>query len=291
MEEIEKYSDKWFLSLYLMYGSVEEVFRSYPDTLPISTANYHRLIKRYGLVKSAGRHVSLSETLHFFRLKAMKPGMPLEVLYKSMPRSFQTSLSTLHRICHFMERNIVRRKATALLLIKDNNKNEILVGNEVFENLRYGKKNSGTSIPIGFSKKDELNFDSILRVLQQEVYTQLAISAKLGKNANLAKKIIPKNLQPIFYFDIVDVRVSVFLINIPPNMVEFSSYKLVNHRFESLGAIINGENIRTGVGEIVKIYEDYLSIQHTVKFPIQHVSFLNSKAVVPNLKLALRYLK
>jgi len=83
--------------------------------------------------------------------------------------------------------------------------------------------------------------------------------------------------------------VRVILISIPPDMVEFSSYKLVNHRFESLGAIINCENIRTGVEEIVKIYEDYLSRQYTVNFPIRHVSFLNSKAVVPNLKLALRY--
>jgi len=291
MEEIEKYSDKWFLSLYLMTGSVEEVFRSYPDTIPISPANYHRLVKRYGLVKSAGRHVSLPETLHFFKLKAMKPGMPLEVLYKSMPRSFQTSLSTLHRIYHFMERRIVRRKAAALLLIKDNNKKEVLVGNEVFENLRYGKKTNDTSIPMGFSKKDEPNCDSILRVLQQEVYTQLAMSAKLGKNTNLVKTIIPKKIEPIFYFDIVDVRVSVFLVSIPPNLVEFSSYKLVNHRFQSLGDIINGENIRTGVEEIVKIYEDYLSRQYTVNFPVQHLSFLNSIVAAPNPKLALRYLK
>src|SRR5690554_3181352 len=105
--EHNKYSDRWFVELYLKYGSVEETIRSYPESLPISIANYHRLVKKYGLIKSAGRHVSLPETLHFFRLKALEPGAPLERVYKNMPPSFQTSLSTLHRIYQFMEKQAV----------------------------------------------------------------------------------------------------------------------------------------------------------------------------------------
>lgn len=116
MREVKKYSDEWFNELYLKYGSVEEAIRRYEESLPISAANYHRLVAKYGLVKSAGRHVSLPETLHFFRLKAMQPGTPLERLYTQMPASFQTSLSTLHRIYQFMEKAVVRRYAAALII-------------------------------------------------------------------------------------------------------------------------------------------------------------------------------
>src|SRR3990167_6902858 len=145
----KKYSDEWFLDIYLRYGSVEEALKSYPENLPISAANYHRFIIKKGLVTSAGRHVSLPETLHFFREKALEPGQPLEKLYKKMSPSFQTSISTLHRVYQLVEEQAVRRYGTALIIPKVADENNILVGDEMFSNTRYGKKTGDLTIPMG----------------------------------------------------------------------------------------------------------------------------------------------
>lgn len=277
-EVLRKYSDEWFISLYLMYGSVEESFRSYPETLPISVANFHRLVKRYGLVKSAGRHVSLPETLHFFHQKAMSPGMPLERVYKQMPLSFQTSLSTLHRIYQYMEKKTVRRHAAALIITRAEDNTEILVGAEVFGNSRYGKRTGDYSIPMSFSKADETNFNSVLRVLQQEVFSSIAQSGNLKPNSPTTQELIEPNLEPLFYFDIVDVRVKAFHLSIPSNMEEWlRSYKLINHHFRSINDL--SIPLRAGVNEMVDIYSEYLYSPYTVK-PISYaVSSINQMAL------------
>ena len=191
-ELIARYSDEWFVALYLKYGSVEEAIRSYPDSLPISIANYHRLVNRFGLVKSAGRHVSLPETLHFFRLKAMEPGTPLERVYKQMPLSFQTSLSTLHRIYNYIEKETIRRYAAALIITDGEDKQKVLLGDELTGNSRYGKKIGDSSIPMSFSKAEESDFDSALRVLQQEVFSDLALRGKLTYKSEFTRNILSK---------------------------------------------------------------------------------------------------
>jgi len=279
--EAKKYSDKWFATLYLMYGSVEEAIKRYEDNLPISVANYHRLVKKYGLIKSAGRHVSLPETLHFFREKAFTPGAPLERIYAQMPPSFQTSLSTLHRIYQYMEKAVVRRHAAALIATSGRG---ILVGREVFGNSRYGKKVGDLSIPMSFAKEDENHIDSALRVLQQEVYADLAACGELRKGSVLTRNILPENLEPIFYFDIVDVRVKVFEVNVSANL-QFSSYKLTEHTFENTNNLLSkGRQIRAGVDEIIKLYEEYRHSPYTVNFPAHYISLINSGlAYEPNM--------
>lgn len=287
--EFPKYSDKWFLNLYLKYGSVEETMRVYPESLPISPASFHRLVKKYGLVKSAGRHVSFPETLHFFRQKAFEPGKPLEKVYKKMPRNFQTSLSTLHRIYHYMEKKAVRRFGTALILTSEN-PYEVLVGEEMFANTRYGKKVGDLSIPMGFSKKDERSAESILRVLQQEVFTNMAVHGELGFIKAVHKKLISPKEEPFMYFDIVDVRVAIYLLKVDASGLHgFSSHKLVNHRFINLNDLMFYQKARAGINEIVEGYKNYL--ENPLEKPIYQVSKLNISAreMVPNLELALRY--
>lgn len=271
--EIKKYSDEWFLSLYLMHGSVEEAIKRYPENLPISTAGFHRLVKKYGLIKSAGRHVSLPETLHFFREKAMEPGAPLERVYKGMPPSFQTSLSTLHRIYQYMERKAVRRHAAALIITSGGDKSSVLIGKEVFGNSRYGKRVGDISVPMSFAKKDEICADSVLRVLQQEVFSDLAAKGKLGRNSEIVRELV-RGPEPIYYFDIVDVRVGVYKLELDGLVRNFSSYKLIDHKFENIQNL-DGERMRGGVSEMLSIYEDSLHNPYTVKFPLYHVSAIN----------------
>ena len=59
---------KNIIRLYLKYGSVDEVFRVTNYDLPISYPGMHHLIKRWGIIKSAGPNSKLSETLTFLTL-------------------------------------------------------------------------------------------------------------------------------------------------------------------------------------------------------------------------------
>lgn len=267
---MKKYSDEWFVTLYLQYGSVEEAVRRYPESLPISIANFHRLVRKFGLVKSAGRHVSLPETLHFFRTKALEPGAPLERVYKQMPLSFKTSLSTLHRIYQYIEKQTVRRYAAALVIVGTDQ--SVLVGNELTGNSRYGKKIGDVSVPMSFAKEDESNFESALRVLQQEVFTDFAKKGELSPKSRLTQDILPRDIEPLAYFDIVDVRVKIFSLVLPEHVNSFSSYKLSNHRFEDL-SIVDKSSLREGIEEILSIYSD--SQSYSASAPSYHVSAIN----------------
>lgn len=271
------YTDEWFIALYLEYGSVEEVVRSYVGSLPISIANYHRLVNKFGLVKSAGRHVSLPETLHFFREKAMDPSLPIERIYQSMPHSFQTSLSTLHRIYQSIEQQIVRRHAAALVLSSAADPNEILMGREVYANSRYGKRIGDYSIPMSFAKKDDSDFDSALRVIQQEVFSGLAIKRLLAKQSNLAKQIVPIDIAPFAYYDIVDVRVRLYHIVLPANIStnELFSYKLTDHTMVKIGEAPR-HMLREGVKEMLDIYSSLNYGHNLCDVPNYFLSSINS---------------
>lgn len=280
----EKYSDEWFLDLYFKYGSVEEAMRNSDQLMPISHATYHRKVKSAGLIGSAGRHVSLPEVLHFFRMKALEPGTPVERLYKKMPHKFKTSLVTLHRIYNAVEKQIVRRHATVLLISDPSDKHRIVVGKETNSNSRYGKNVGDISVPTGFSKKDESNEESILRVLQEEFSTQLAIESKLKNYFEI------KDISPFMTFDIIDVRLKVFHLVCPDELKDLkkcSSYKLNNHSFASVLDLGDKQNLRTGASEIIRGYIDYLNGgSYTVV-----TSKLNSALIgmESNPELALRY--
>ena len=265
-EKYKKYSDEWFLDTYLKYGSVEEALKKHPENLPISAANFHRLVVKKGLITSAGRHVSLPETLHFFKEKALEPGKPLEVVYKNMPPTFQTSLSTLHRVYQYVEQQAIRRHATAVIL-KHNDK--ILLGKETLTNSRYGKKTGDYSIPMTFSKENETNIDSILRVLQQEVSNDLACAGILSKN-NFNNNFLNKDLKPIFYIKVVDVKLAIYELNLEMNLFKgkLSSYKLSEHKWMDIDRISKLDSIRVGVKDILELYEtrNYLKLSKTPEF-------------------------
>lgn len=280
-----KYSDNWFLDLYFKYGSVEEAMKSSEEYMPISHATYHRKVSAAKLVGSAGRHVSLPEVLHFFRVKAMEPGTPIEKVYKKMPNQFKTSLVTLHRIYNSIEKQLIRREATVILISHPDDKYKILVGRELKQNLRYDKKVGDISVPTGFSKKAESSRLSILRVLQEEFSTKLAIEGKLEKHFDIDNK------SPFMHFDIIDVRVKVFHLVCPEGLLdlkECSSYKLTGHRFANISDLENNKNdLRTGAIEIINGYKCYLHGESDVYLTSKLNSLIINKA--PNQKLALHY--
>lgn len=256
-EKIEQFN-QFIVAEYLKYGSVDEIFRRNNYDLPISYPEVHRLVRRWGIVKSAGPNSILSEAITFLALLSQQR-IPLETLYKRLPPSFKTSMGTMHRLLHNIKEGVIRRIGTALILTTADDPNLVLVGNDVSTpRLELGKPFGSTTLPMGYSKEDEDSRDSILRVLQSEVFTQMAIEQ------TLPSEIIPPKPKPLMFVDIADIRVSVYHLGLSKELSEignFASFKVQNHRYLRVWELANGGegyNFRAGIKEIGAGYQEYL---------------------------------
>lgn len=261
-DDKERKFREFLVTEYLKHGSVDEVFRVHRYDLPISYPGYHHLLDKWDIVKAAGPNSKLTEALEFLTHLA-EENIPLEALYKKMPPSFKTSMATMHRILSYIKEGVTRRVGTALIITPETNHNEILIGNDVSTpRLELGKPFGALSVPMGFSRKRDTRERSILRVLQQEVYTKCAV------NRTLSEEIIPEYARPFMFLDIVDVRVEIFHILLPNKLIKntkFSSFKLENHRFVDSNKVLSidpsNSQYRVGVYEAVVgfgKYRDYL---------------------------------
>lgn len=247
--EIKQREDNFYkdiIKLYLKYGSVDKVFSATHYDLPISYPGMHHLIKRWGIVKSVGPNSKLSEALTFLTLLT-ESKMPLEALYKKLPPSFKTSLSTMHRIAHNVKEGVVRRHGTALVVTSKLNEEHVLVGEDL--------GHRAITLPMTYSSTKEETETSILRVLQQEVFSELAV-----EKVDLAK-LIPQNLTSFMNLVIADIQVSVYKIELDLQFLEknkFSSYKVQDLRFLPVHNILHtiyDIPIRPGVVDIVNGYQ------------------------------------
>jgi len=255
-KEREEQFNKLLVREYLKFGSVDEVLRSHRYDLPISFAGYHRLLDRWGVVKTVGRKNNLlGEALEFMEELA-EERLPLERLYKRLPPSFQTSVGSMHRILSYVKKGITRRVGVGLVITQEGEDEKILVANDVSApSRRYGKEYGSLSVPIGFSRKRDLVRRGIKRILQHEVFAQLTIDREFPD------EVIPAIAAPFMFVDIADVLVSVYNIKLPVSVgvSDFSSYKLANHRFVASQSLISGNEVcRAGVMEIVEGYLEYL---------------------------------
>jgi len=273
-DEKEREFEKYVITQYLRYGSVDEVFRANKYDLPISYAGVCRLIDKWGVVKAAGPNTSLSQCLGFL-VKLVEEKIPLETLYKKMPTNFTPSVATLHRIYkdvkeqvkEKIEERTPRRNGVALIISPKNAPHLVLVGRDVSTpRLDLGKKYGAVSLPMGFARRTQRRYESILRILQQEVFTKLAISQNMPD-------IIPKSPEPFLYIDVADIRVAVYRLVVKNTSLSFSSYKLVEHKYIDInGNSSQMTNLRAGVLEALDGYRDYLTKQ---KSPVFVSSYLN----------------
>jgi hypothetical protein len=250
---------RYIVAEYLRYGSVDEVFRRNEYNLPISYPGVHHLLDRWGIIKAAGPNTRIAEALMFFSCLSQEK-LPLETLYREMPHIFKTSMGTLHRILTHVRAETIRRVGVALILSPQNDPEKILIGNDISAISRtyLGKKYGDISLPMTYSSRTELRQNSILRVLQQEVFTQNTIDK--DKRFHF---LIPSSPQPFMFLDIADVRVAVYQIFLSkefsaPN--SFSSFKIDNHRYISVQELAAGHRtFRAGIQEIGKGYWRYLN--------------------------------
>jgi hypothetical protein len=239
--------DSTLISEYLQYHSINQVFRHHHYNLPISPAQYHRVLDKYGIVKSAGPNSSLSESLYIFGLMNSYK-MPLESLYhRYAPHTLQVSTNTLHRILHLTRLGITRRLGTALIITSPDDPSQFLTG--IDSSLTGGPlgKMGDLTIPMGYSRSQDTAHQSIARVLQREVYTQDTIAGQFPSH------LIPTDPKPVFHIDITDIRVAVYHLSIPKKYHHFSSFKILHHAWANKYSV-RDHTTRPGVLEIIDNY-------------------------------------
>ena len=272
--EREELFNKKVVADYLRYGSVDEVFRRNNWDIPISFAGFHRLLDYWGVVKAAGPNNKMGEAIDFLEELAYEK-IPLERLYRNFPPSFKTSVVTMHRILSHVKSGITRRCATCLVITPSGDTKKILVARDVSTpRLRYGKPYGAFSLPMGFSKKNEPREQAILRVLQQEAFTNDVLERRFPYD------VIPANPKPFCLFDLIDVRVAVYALELGgelENVERFSSFKLTDFQYSTVEEIgKNAGEFRMGVPEIAGVYRDYVNNRaETQALPVNVVSRLN----------------
>ena len=269
--------NKYLVREYFMCGTVDEVLRKHSYGLPISYANYQRILNKWGIVKTAGPNSKISEILDFLT-KLVEKNVPFEYLYKNMPPSFKTSAATIYRILSYIKEGVTRRIATGLIITPSQSKKKILVGEDVSKpRIELGKPFGSVSIPMGFSRKIDTREEAILRVLQQEVFTEFAIEGKLPD-------IIPIRPKPFMFLDIADVRVEIFHIRLLKKFSKlgnFSSYKLTGFKYLDIEDTKKMEKerqkFRVGVFEAISGFRKYQGLlDRNLAFnPLQYKSSLN----------------
>lgn len=239
--------EQFLVAEYLKCGSIDQVLARNQYGLPISFAGYHRVLTKFGVIKSAGPNSKLSESLYLLSLIANYK-IPLEKIYRRYaPASIRVSTNTIHRILHYMRLGLTRRQGVALLIENSERKGEYLMGNDMSLSQSVLGVRGDLSLPMGHSKTGEDPKISIQRVMQQEVFTEQVITQKFPTES------IPLHPKPVMFINIADVRVSVYHLKISPKE-RFSSYKLQNLAFVNPEKIKNSA-IRPGVPEIISKFE------------------------------------
>lgn len=283
-EVLEREFNRKIIADYLALGSVDAVFKKYNWDLPISYAGFHRLLKKWGVVKSAGPNTKFSETVAFLDMLSADK-LPLEKLYKKTPPSFSTSAQTLYRVVSNVKRGLVRRVGTALVITLPENTNNVLIGRDISApRLDFGKPYGSCSLPMGFSKKNESRQTSIRRVLQREVFSQRTI------DQNFPEEVIPHNPSPFMHLLIADVAVAVYHLQIPNETLETVSSQVLDElQLMSVDEVLqqskNSIYFRSGVGEIVNAYSREVVQNANSPVPVLEISEVNS-ALNPAYALA-----
>lgn len=250
LSESEVQFYKPLIASYLKYGSVDKVFTDFAHDTGVSYPHFHRILKQWGIVKSAGPQSRFAEAVYFLTALT-KQNLPLETLYKTMPASLQISAVTLHRILSYVKRGLVRRRGTALIVSPQSDPSLVLIGRDISSpRPELGKPFGSYSLPMTYSKRTESVHDSILRVIQQEVASSLSLE-------RLFPTLIPADPKIAVMIDIADVRVRTYQITIPDSLIsKLDSYKLTDLTFMSLTEIASNDsfegNFRVGVPEIAQ---------------------------------------
>lgn len=262
---------------YLELGSVKKVLTRNHWNAGITEPGFYHLLGRWGIIKAASHNSLLSETLAFFARLAEEK-IPLRELYKEVSTSLGISVQTLHRILSYIKQGITRRRGTALVITPEEQPSLILIGKDYStQRLEYGKPYGSVSLPMGFSRRLENAGVSILRVLQQEVFTEYAVKRKMPY------EIIPRDPKPFMYLAIADVEVAVYRVMLPESLSQignFSSQKLKDFQYVDASSLGKNQNlgvVRAGIEEISQAYGRFLNTEALQTRPFSETCLLNRR--------------
>jgi hypothetical protein len=261
--------ERYLVSEYFRLGSINKVFQDHKYNLPISFAGYDRILNKYRVVKSAGPNSKISESLFVLSLLADYKISLEKVYHRFAPKTLQISTNTLHRILHFTRLGLTRRQGTALIISLKEDPNMVLFGKDLsLTNSSLGNKGD-ISLPMGHSKIGEPIKDTILRILQNEVFTNKVL------DNSFPWEVLPKHIKPIMYINIADIQVSVYKLKLPKKINQFSSFKLSNLKYLNINKLPK-TNFRPG---IIDILQHYRNIQNNTSVDTDLIfdSELNSK--------------
>lgn len=244
------------------------------NSLPISITDYHRLVKRRGLVKNEGRtSASLAQTLYVFLNKTLDPKLSIEKVYRSIPLSVRSNntfpaLTTLYRVYQSVLEGKTTKHAVGLVITPPQDFSKIMLVDEKMTSPHVAKKQGDSTIPVGFTSKNMSADKSILRVLQREYSHELALNGKLALTADrnlsdFARRLIPQDISAFLTIDILDIKLHIYHLVLPNELnglQECSSTTVENHRFMDVNQIItNGLRLRPGIGDVLRAYNTYLT--------------------------------
>src|SRR4030066_1665684 len=189
----ERKFNEFLVKEYLKHGSVDEVIRQLEFNLPISYAGYQRVLDRWGIVKAAGAHSTLSEAVDFLYQLAQQ-SISFESLYKKMPSSFRTSAVTLYRILSYVKEGITRRVATGLIITPYGNQRKILMAKDVSTpRLELGKPYGALTIQWVFQGRETQG-----KLQFCEFYNRRYLAILLLKRKPL--RLSPKHPNPLCFW-------------------------------------------------------------------------------------------
>lgn len=258
---------------YLSRSSVDNVLSKYEYNPGVSVPHFHRILKKWGIVKTVGPNTRLSHALYFL-CHMVKENVPLERAYYKSPSFIRRSVSvgTLHRIMQLAKSGLTRRTGTALLISPEGEYDKILIGKDISSSsYALGKPMGSLSLPMTYSKSGEDPKLSILRVVQREALSELAIERQIPKN------LISQHPQEIFSIDIADVHVHVYRLILPKELIsKIGSLKLTDLYFEDIHKVASEIKLdsfyRAGVSEIARTF---LNLPSNLKNPPRVLSLLN----------------
>ncbi|KKQ48497.1 MAG: hypothetical protein US75_C0020G0004 [Candidatus Woesebacteria bacterium GW2011_GWC1_38_13] len=276
----EEKFNRFIVEEYLKCGSVDEAYRKNNHDLPVSYANFQRILDRFGVVKAVGPNNKFSEAVDFLA-HMVKDNIAFEKLYKKLPPSYRTSAVTLYRVLAYVKEGITRRIGCALIITPFNDLRKVLIAKDISTpNIEFGKYYGSYTIPMGYAKKGSSRSENVRRILQQEVFTNLVVDKKLPEF------FLKDEMCPFMYLDVADVRVSVYSLQLPPEFSstdKFSSYKLRDYEFVDSESLLSGKYnedlLRAGVKESVKGYIRHLDLlkRKLSVNPLQEKSILNKE--------------
>lgn len=241
---------------YLAASSIGEANEGLSESEQIPEKLYKEILRKWGIVEYVGPDRQYPEILYLLSEMATRK-ISLGSVFVRRPLIFGVSVDSFEEVVKNIQRGIILRTGTALVLSPEGEPHSIVVGNDYSDPRGELGKNVGSlTVPECFSKLKEDQRISILRVFQREVFANLSAEGSF----NLGMVSVEE--APIAYVDVADVRVTCYRGTIPKRLMgELSSPTIFDLKTRQLDEVLSLKRvgtIRAGLPETIREYQRFL---------------------------------